>query len=234
MRILAIDTTTEACSAALQDGDAVIARAEEPGRGHAERILVLVQAVLAEAGVALGALDGIAACVGPGAFTGVRICVAVAQGLAFGAGLPVVAVTSLEALAFARMLRGASPVLACLDARMAEVYWGCYAADADRGIRELTGAAVGLPATVELPVAAADAGHTWAGIGRGLAAYPSLAARLGLQLGPADDQALPDGPAIARLGSMRFARGDGLDPAALAPLYLRNAVALTESQRGLR
>src|SRR5271169_2357906 len=107
MRILAIDSTTEACSAALLIGDAVFARSEEPGRGHSDRILAMVDEILAEAGIALGALDGIAAGIGPGSFTGVRISVAAAQGLAFGAALPVVPISGLEALAFERMQRGA-------------------------------------------------------------------------------------------------------------------------------
>ena len=125
----------------------------------------------------LSQLDGIAAGVGPGSFTGVRISVAVAQGLAFGAGLPVVPVTSLEALAFQAIEAGADRVLACLDARMGEVYWGCFAADAGAGpatrsdlckSRRPRACACRAPTAIE-------------GIGRGFAAYPELAALPGLE-----------------------------------------------------
>ena len=147
MRVLAVDTATEACSVALLDGDESIARFEELGRGHAQQILIMVDAVLAEAQVSLTMLDGIAASIGPGAFTGVRISVSVAQGLAFGAGLRVAPVTTLEALACQVMRSGAAHALACLDARMGEVYWGCFAADPRRGVIASSTARVGPPAT---------------------------------------------------------------------------------------
>src|ERR1700675_3866193 len=124
MRVLAVDTATEACSVALLSGDEVICRFAEGGLAHAQQVLGMVEAVLAEAEVSLSMLDGIAASIGPGAFTGVRISVAVAQGLAFGADLRVAAITTLEALA-AQALEGGA-VMACLDARMGEVYWGCF------------------------------------------------------------------------------------------------------------
>src|SRR5208282_976178 len=111
----------------------------------------MVDAVLAEAAVSLSMLDGIAASVGPGAFTGVRISVAVAQGLAFGAGLPVIPVTTLEALAWQVLRQGAGHALACLDARMGEVYWGCFAAEPRRGVAATGAPTVGPPGNVVLP-----------------------------------------------------------------------------------
>lgn len=231
MRILAIDTTTEACSAALLVSGQVFARAEEPGRGHADRILVMIDEVLAEGGVTLGSLDALAACIGPGAFTGVRISVATAQGLCFGAGLRAVPITSLEALAYARMRDGAGQVLACLDARMNEVYWGCYRADPMRGLSAIAGPALGAPASVAVP--ADPAGGGYAGVGRGFGAYPQLTQLAGLSIGPADLAALPDARAMAELGALRLAAGEAIDPAALSPLYLRDNVALTEAQRGM-
>jgi tRNA threonylcarbamoyladenosine biosynthesis protein TsaB len=234
MRILAIDTTTEACSAALLSGDAVFARAEEPGRGHADRILQMVDEILTEGAVALGSLDCLAACIGPGAFTGVRISVAVAQGLAFGAGLPVVPITSLEALAFERMRRGADRVLACLDARMNEVYWACYYTDPLRGLTVSAGPALGAPASVVLPADALLPGGRYAAAGRGFGAYPQLSQLAGLDSDAPLQQALPDARAIAKLGALRFAAGEGIEPSALTPLYLRDNVALTEAQRGVR
>jgi tRNA threonylcarbamoyladenosine biosynthesis protein TsaB len=231
MRILALDTATEGCSVAVREGEREIARSVEVGRGHAEHILVLIEEVLAEAALTLCQLDGIAASVGPGAFTGVRISVAVAQGLAFGAGLPVIPVTTLEALAFARLdaaqgtgVPGEAAV-ACLDARMGEIYWGCYVRDARRGVRALSPPQVSSPVALVLP-----AGRIL-GIGRGFAAYPELAALPQLSLDEAARGALPDARAMARIGIMRLAAGEGIDPAALEPLYLRDRVALTAAER---
>ena len=175
MRVLALDTATEACSVALLTEHGLIGRSVEIGRGHAQEILGMVDRILAEGGATLAMLDGIAAGIGPGSFTGVRISVAVAQGLAFGAGLPVIPVTSLEALAVEAIGRGAEQVLACLDARMGEVYWGCFAADATGLLSALGPPAVGPPAAVRLPEAArARSPHRqsarYRGIGRGFAA----------------------------------------------------------------
>jgi tRNA threonylcarbamoyladenosine biosynthesis protein TsaB len=229
MRVLAIDTATEACSVALLSGDELIGRSAELGKSHAQQILGMVDAVLAEAEVSLSMLDGIAASIGPGAFTGVRISVAVAQGLAFGAALPVIPVTTLEALAFQAMRSGAAHALACLDARMGEVYWGCFAADAKRGLVASSTARVGPPASVVLPVPG-----VYRGIGRGFAAYPALAALPGLTLDPKDSRALPNAREFAQLGTLRLSAGEGLDPADLSPLYIRDKVALTEAERAAK
>jgi len=201
----------------------------------------MVDAVLAEAQVSLSMLDGIAASIGPGSFTGVRISVAVTQGLAFGAGLPIVPVTTLEALA-CHSLRagagagagmgagaGAAHALACLDARMGEVYWGCFTADPRRGVAASGPARVGPPDTVVLPAPGA-----YRGIGRGFAAYPLLAALPGLVLDPSDSQALPNAREFALLGASRLTLGEGLDPADVSPLYLRDKVALTEAERAAK
>src|SRR5258707_11508132 len=111
-------------------------RIVDSGKSSAQQILRLVEEVLAEGQISLAMLDGIAASVGPGAFTGVRISVAVAQGLAFGAGLKVVPVTTLEALALQVLEGPGSRAIACLDARMGEVYWGCFGWDGARGVLE--------------------------------------------------------------------------------------------------
>lgn len=225
LRVLALDTATEACSAAVQSEKGIYAAFEEVGRGHAERILEMVDSVLDRAGLTLSMLDGIAASVGPGAFTGVRISVSVAQGLAFGAGLPVVPVSTLEALAWQAMRGGANQVLACLDARMGEVYWACFRAQAGGDLTACAGPAVGSPGAVQLPFSG-----TIQGIGRGFAAYPMLAER-GIMLPPGAAAALPDAKDMALLGARRLAAGEGLDPAHLLPVYLRDKVALTESER---
>ena len=228
MRLLALDASTEACSVALITDRGWFCRAAELKRGHAGELLGMVRATLDEAGVSMEMLDGIAAGVGPGAFTGVRIGVAVAQGLAYGATLPVVAVSTLEALALRAISAGAAQVLACLDARMGEVYFGAFAADAERKLRPLSAAGVGAPAAVKWP-----ASGRFRGIGRGFAAYPDLAALDGLELDADATRALPDAREMAVLGALRLEAGEALDPADLEPLYLRNRVALTEAERRL-
>jgi len=225
MRVLALDGATEACSVALLVNGAVIARTIESGKSNALKILSMAEEVLAEAQVSLSMLDGIAAGVGPGAFTGVRIGVAVAQGLAFGAGLTVVPVTTLEALAMQVLEGPDARAFACLDARMGEVYWGCFAWDETRGVRDSSTSRVGAPASVCL-----ESGTRYFGIGRGFAAYPVLAALPGVEIDAKRSAALPNAREIARLGALRLA-GEGLDPSDLKPVYLRDKVALTEAER---
>lgn len=238
-RVLAVDAATELCSVALLcDGD-VRVRSIEAGRGHAQQLLAMVTELLAEAEVHWSMLNGIAASIGPGAFTGVRISVSVAQGLAFGAGLPVVPVTTLEAMALQVLERGLGKAIACLDARMGELYWGCFAADAAHGLIAAGAPQVGPPESVALPAARGWAGGEAAGaavrgIGRGFSAYPDLAERLGVQLDEQDSRALPNAREIARLGALRLNAGGGLDPAELQPLYLRDKVALTEAERAAK
>jgi len=226
MRVLAIDTSSDALGVALLSEQGITERSVETARGHAEQILPLIDAVLGEANVRLAQLDGIAAGVGPGTFTGVRISVAVAQGLAYGAGLPVVPITSLEALAYPVIEAGADRVIACLDARMGEVYFGCFARDLALGLRTLGSLQVAPPARVYLPSA-----ELYHGIGRGFTAHPELAALAGISLDARSAAALPSAVDMARLGALRLAAGQGLDPAALKPEYVRDKVALTEAER---
>jgi tRNA threonylcarbamoyladenosine biosynthesis protein TsaB len=229
MRILALDAATEACSVALQWDERVIERAQLSGKAHSHTLLTMVEEVLAEADLKLGALDGIAASIGPGAFTGVRITVSVAQGLAFGAGLPTMGVSTLEALALQALQGPFVRAIACLDARMGEVYWGSFAAHALRGVAATSVARVGPPGGVEVP-----AGAPHAGIGRGFAAYPALGELSGVELIAGAAQALPRAREFAQLGSLRFLQGEGGDPAQLQPLYLRDKVAFTEAERASR
>jgi tRNA threonylcarbamoyladenosine biosynthesis protein TsaB len=234
MRVLAIDAATEACSAALLDATGLRWRYEEIGRGHAERLPGMIAEVLDEANTPLAAVDVLAASIGPGAFTGVRITVATAQGLAFGAALPVIPISTLEALAWqalygdeasrARTADGA-PILACLDARMGEVYWGTFAGDGGAGLVAQE------PPRVSAPGEVLPAGGRHHGIGRGFASYPALEGLAGLQIDAAARRALPDARAIARLASARGLRGAAVDAADLVPLYVRDKVALTEVER---
>jgi tRNA threonylcarbamoyladenosine biosynthesis protein TsaB len=228
MNVLALDTSTEACSVALFTERGMIGLSNEVGRGHAEQILGMVDAILAKGGLSLKSLDALAAGVGPGSFTGVRIGVSVAQGLCFGAQLSVVPVTTLEALALQAIESGAREVLACLDARMGEVYWQCFTADAGRGLRALGAPAVAAAEAVAVPFAPG-----FHGIGRGFSAYPALQERLsGMLLTAEHRRALPDARHIARLGVLRCSlREQLLDPADLQPVYVRDKVAFTEIER---
>lgn len=228
MRILALDTATEACSVALLDGASCIARYEEPGRGHAERILPMVDEVLAAARMKLAQVDGIAVGRGPGAFTGVRIAISVAQGLAFGAGKPVAPISDLAALAQRAIdAHGATRVLACLDARMEEIYWGRFERDA-QGLAVAAGEEqVSRANDVELP-----AGDSWHGIGSGWR-VPALAGRVPAR-GTAThlySEVWPRAEEIARLGAAMFQAGDGVPPEQAQPVYLRNRVATPMSQK---
>ena len=224
MKILAFDTSTHWLSVACGDGAAWATRTEHAGEGSSERLLPLIDAVLADAGVTLRDLDGIAFGAGPGSFTGVRIACGVAQGLALGAGRPLVAVSTLEALAEAAWRdRGAVRVVSCLDARMREVYLAAYERDGD-GWRERHAPVVWKPEAVALTGV-----DGWIGAGDGFAAYPALGATLALSRVDAD--AKPDARAIATLALPRLVAGEGVAAGAARPLYVRHRVALTTAER---
>ena len=223
MRVLAIDCSTEWLEVALGDASGFRERREHAGQTHSERVLPLVDALLAEADWRLPSLDGIAFGAGPGSFTGVRIACGVAQGLALGADLPVAAVPTLEAIAQeAHRVHGALHVFACADARMREVYVAAYER-ADRRWREVLAPAVVGPADVVLP-----AGR-WFGAGDGLAAYPE-AAGPGAFAGT-DATLKPSARGIGELGRVRLAAGEGAAAADALPLYVRHRVALTIAER---
>ena len=222
MKILAIETSTDFGTCALfNDGD-IYQRSCPPGRPHSETLLPLVRELMAEHGTGFTQLDAIAFGAGPGAFTGLRVACGVAQGLAVGAGLPVVPVCGLEAMA---ATAGESLVLSLLDARMGEVYAAAY--ERRDGLLELQGEMhVGPPMTLDLP-----ASGNWVACGNALAAYPELAERLhtaGFTLRP---EILPQAAAVARLAARSLAQGAGIDPALAAPLYVRDKVAKTIRER---
>ena len=230
MKLLAFDTSTQWLSVACVAGDDCVSRAERAGQAHSERLLPLIDEVLAEANVALGELDAIAFGAGPGSFTGVRIACGVAQGLGLGADLPLVPVSTLEALAeTAFRLHGAQRVLSCLDARMREVYVAGYRREGQRWVSERE-AAVLHPADVAAPVPPS----AWFGAGDGYTAYPDLAIRLGLA--GCDPAIVPDARWIAELARPRIVAGEAVNAAKALPLYVRHRVALTTAERdaGLR
>ena len=219
MKLLALDSATEACSAALLQEHGLIERYELLGRGHAERLLPMVDELLAEAGIGLSALDAIAFGRGPGSFTGLRIAAGITQGLAAGARLPVLPVSNLAAVAAAGARQsGSNRLLVCMDARMGQVYWAAFDCSADQP-RALTPEAVADPAEVTAPE-----GGTWFGAGHGFAAYPELATRLGSRLIGTAAELLPRASDIARIAAADFAAGRGLPAAKGLPIYLRNDV----------
>jgi tRNA threonylcarbamoyladenosine biosynthesis protein TsaB len=230
VRILALDTATENCSAALLIDGRLSARERRLERGHAECILTMIDEVLTEAGVALGSLTAIAFGRGPGSFTGVRLAASVTQGLAYGAGVPVVPVSDLQAVAH-RVLRqeaGARRVLVCNDARMREVYWGCFARSA-AGLAALTGGEhVGDPGGVALPAEWLP-GPDLHGAGTGFSAYPPLRAAFAVALASIVE-VLPRAEEIALLAVPEVAAGNVLLPEQALPVYLRDEVVQPRSR----
>lgn len=217
--LLALDTATEACSVALLHDGKVHSHYEVIPRLHAQRLLPMIQTLLSEAGVPLAALDAIAFGRGPGAFTGVRIAIGVVQGLAFALDKPVLPVSNLAILA-QRALRehGAQQVAAAIDARMDEVYWGCYRAE--QGEMRLQGSeAVLPPEQAGLPRGAeAD----WFGAGTG---WGTFAERLPAAVATRDGSMLPHAVDLLTLATFAWARGEALPADEAQPVYLRDKVA---------
>jgi len=227
MRLLAIDTSTEWCSVAVGDGTAWRQYDEHVGHAHSERVLPMVDAALAAAQWALRDLDGLAFGAGPGSFTGIRIGCGVVQGLALGAGLPVVGVPSLAAIAHAAWRAyGWDRVIACVDARMREIYVAAYGREG-HGWRDVRAPAVMPPASAATMGLDDDGG--WRGAGNGFAAYPELATLLGLSA--VDWAARPEARAIGELALPRLEAGEGVPADAALPLYVRHRVALTTAER---
>jgi tRNA threonylcarbamoyladenosine biosynthesis protein TsaB len=221
MKLLAIETATDACSAALWVDGVLTTRHEVAPREHTRLILPMMDALLVEAGLRLSDLDALAFGRGPGAFTGVRIAAAVIQGSAFAADLPVVPVSTLAALAQQGIDAGSRRVLAALDARMDEVYWGAFQAD-DQGLAVPVGAEqVIAPDAVPIPE-----GEGWRGVGSGWAAYEdALRARLGECVSDIDPEALPAAAEVARLAVRDFNAGLAVPAEQALPVYLRDKVA---------
>ena len=218
--ILAIDTSTERLGVALLHGTRCIERQLQLGTGHANQVLALVAEVLAEADIPLSAMDAIAFSRGPGAFTGLRIAIGVAQGLALALECPVVPVSGLRVLAAGVTLPG--PVLAVIDARMGEF----YAASWLSGAAAFAGAAAALPESLlppgalQTPCASLE---VWHAVGPG---WPALGATGQAPGGSGPWVATwPEVSVLARLGRAGLARGEGCDPADALPVYLRDQVA---------
>lgn len=234
MKLLALETATEACSVALYLDGEVLERFEIAPRRHAELTLPWIDELLAHAGIAKSQLDAVACGRGPGAFTGVRLAVAMVQGLALALDRPAIGVSTLETLALPamRMLdardEAIDGVLAAIDARMGEIYLADYQRDASGAWGRQGEERVIAPSAVLLQGA-----QSRIGVGTGFSAENGvLTTSLAAQLSRVDAAALPHAADVARLAAGAFSRGGGMAPEDIQPAYLRNKVALTLAEQG--
>ena len=226
MKILAIDTATEGCSVTLQIDTAQISEMQVVPRKHAELILPMIDSVLSQAQLSLSALDALAFGRGPGAFTGVRIATGVIQGLAYGADLPVVPVSTLRALA-QRVFNQHQQrrVMTAFDARMDEVYWGCWQTDQHDIMQAVAVEQVIAPDRVERPAEWSD-DETVTAAGSGWLSYADVL-MAATRVSP--DNILADlisrADEIAQLAMVEFKLGNAVPAEQALPVYLRNQVA---------
>jgi tRNA threonylcarbamoyladenosine biosynthesis protein TsaB len=228
VKLLAIDTSTIACSVALSIDGQTSERYELAPQRHADLVLPMAESLLTEAGLGLADLDAIAFARGPGAFTGLRIAAAVAQGMAYGAGLPVIPVSTLAALAQGVISDGlADRVLAAMDARMGEVYWGAFEKGPD-GLASPVGEECVCPPD-HVPLV--DAG-AWFAAGDGWASYlAELKSRLACDLAGIEGQRYPRARDLARLALAPGQQGGALPATEAVPVYLRDRVATPKASR---
>lgn len=228
MNLLAIDTSTDSCSVAASRGAEIFSRSESAAQRQAERVLGMVEEILAEARLELGQIEGIAYGEGPGSFTGLRIAAGVTQGLAFARGVGVVGVGSLLSLVEQAAEESASEkFIACIDAHMGEVYHAAYRR-AGSGWTEVSPPGLYKPDAV--PVVS---GSDWTGCGDGFAAHRErLASRLGDRVSMIRPDAVPSARAVLKLAIPRFAAGEAKDAATAVPVYLRDKVARKTGERG--
>lgn len=218
MNLLALDTSTEVFTIAVRRGDIVLERQGAGGANASSTLIPAIQALLAQAGVALAQLEAVVFGHGPGSFTGLRTACSVAQGLAFGVDVPVLGVDTLLAVAEdARFREGATQVVALLDARMDQVYAGAYAF-ADGAWRQERAVALSSPQDVTLPAGWTLAGNAFDAYGARLPAGPRVAAQ-------------PTAAALLRLAPALLAAGAAVPAAQALPLYIRDKVAQTTEER---
>jgi tRNA threonylcarbamoyladenosine biosynthesis protein TsaB len=216
MRFAAFETSTEWCGVALWRDGEIAALERRAGNRHSELALPMLQGLLRKFSIDVAELDAVAFGAGPGSFTGLRIACGLAQGLAFARELPVLGVSSLEALA---QESGAERVIACIDARMREVYYASLERQA-QGWREVVPARCVAPESVAVP------DGNWVGAGNGFAIYGNMG------LAKVLPEVHPTAVAVAQLAAPRLAAGEGVDAALAQPLYIRDKVALTKAELG--
>lgn len=214
MRFAALDTSTQWCSVALYRDGEIACVERRAGNRHSELALPMLDALLKRHALGPRQLDYVAFGAGPGSFTGLRIACGIAQGLALAGGLPVLGISALEAIAEES---GAQRVIACLDARMHEVYFA--ALEKRDGLWHEV-----VPAQCAAPQAVAALQGDWVGSGNGFAAYGDLG------IAHVMPEVYPTALAVARLAAPRLAAGEGVDAAEAAPTYLRDKVAYTRAE----
>ena len=223
MKILALETSTDFCSVALWRDGELDGIEQHVGQSHSERLLAMVSELLARHGLEIAAIDALAFGEGPGAFTGLRIACGVTQGLAFAAGMPVVGVGTLMAMA---EFAGAQRVVCCIDARMHEIYHAAYERSAG-GWNTVQAPGVYPPSAAPLPP-----DGEWLGCGNGFAVYrDTLMPRFEGRVAKVDVTVHARAHEIARLAVSRLERGEGRDAAGAVPLYVRDKVALKTHER---
>lgn len=228
IKLLALDTATEACSAALYVDGQIEQIYELAPRTHTHLILGMAEKLLADAGLTITQLDALAFGRGPGSFTGVRIATGVVQGMAFAADIPVVPVSTLASIAQAVYEEhGHSQVLAAIDARMGDVYWGVYQQNPAGLMALLDEEIVISPEQLSRPE-----GDQWVGAGSGWHAYgEQLAKSMGIHANQQFADHFPQSKTIARLAVADFIAGRAVDAALALPVYLRNDVAKKSTQQ---
>ena len=223
LRLLGVETGSDACSAALYVDGAVLHRSEITPRKHAERLLPMFEELLAEAGLALADLDALVLGRGPGSFTGVRIAAAAAQGIAFAMEKPVLCISSLAALAQGVFREhGATHALAGFDARMGEVYWGAFQVEAGR-MQALQEECVIAPEAAPIPQKSVT---KWFGVGSAFATYAQLLGARCVEMMPT---ALPQARDLMPLAVAAWDRGEAVPAEQALPVYLRDRVAWKKS-----
>jgi tRNA threonylcarbamoyladenosine biosynthesis protein TsaB len=223
LKILAFDTSSSYCSIALWIDGEILSRNILAEQRHSEILLPVLQELLAESELTLVQLDGIAFGAGPGSFTGLRIACGVAQGLAFGSGLPVIGISTLEALA---QQAGANKVITAIDARMGEIYHAAYIKSADNW-ENVSAPILCLPRYAPLMT-----GDNWVGCGSGFDKYcDELKSHYGSSISHLNLGFFPHAREMAQLAAQVFKQGLGVDPVEIAPIYLRNKIALKENER---
>lgn len=227
-RILAIDTSSRACSVALSVAGEMTERFEVIPKLHAQKILPMIDSVLAEAAIDPAQLDAIAFSRGPGSFTGIRIAAGVAQGLAFGADLPLVPVSTLAVLAQTVLRRhGERNIIPVLDAHMNEVYWGCYQT---RGklVEAVFEDGIGKPETLCSEMVFGEEQH-WCGAGDGWKMVERFPDRLRRMAANCYESCYPQAQDLARLAQRDFSSGLAVAAEQAQPVYLRGKSAWRKS-----
>ena len=230
-KILAIDTATEACSAALLIGDELTAEFKIAPREHSRLILRMVDQLLADAGLVVADLDAIAFGRGPGSFMGVRIAAGVVQGIAFAHDIPVIPISTLKAVALRASEQAQhNNILVAIDARMDEVYWCAYYQTAPAsGVKQwhnIGDECVVSPDKIQLPEILSGHDGEWLGAGTGWGSYAErLLAGGDFKLQGMLDDCLPSAEVIVKLAADELAAGNTVTAAQAIPVYLRNDVA---------